>query len=92
MRNPIMIRAYRQSIKLSMVVLSCLLISACVEFKQAGKIVGHTTRDVAREIGHGTRDVAKQVGKGAAKVAKSITASDSEASASAAATTKSKSS
>ncbi len=64
-----------------MVVLACLLSSACVEFKQAGKIVGHTTRDVAREIGHGTRDVAKQVGKGAAKVAKSITAPDSKASA-----------
>jgi hypothetical protein len=87
-----MIRAFRQSIKLSMIVLSCLLISACVEFKQAGKIVGHTTRDVAREIGHGTRDVVKQVGKGAAKVAKSVTAPDNEASASAEATTTRKSS
>ena len=57
-------------------VLLCLVLGACVEVKQAGRIVGHTTRDVTREIGHGSRDIAKEVGKGAKKVVKSVTEDD----------------
>jgi hypothetical protein len=56
-----------------LLVLLCLVLGACVEVKQAGRIVGHTTRDVTREIGHGSRDIAKEVGKGAKRVAKSVT-------------------
>jgi hypothetical protein len=44
--------------------LPCLLLGACAEIKQTGRIIGHTTRDVTREIGHGTRDVVKTIGHG----------------------------
>jgi hypothetical protein len=48
-------------------------LSACAQLKEAGRTIGHTTRDVAREIGHGTRDAAKTVGEGVKKVVKSAT-------------------
>ena len=38
------------------------LTSGCADIKEAGRTVGHTTRNVTREIGHGTRDAVKQVG------------------------------
>jgi len=59
-----------------LVVLSGCLLSACAQIKEAGRTVGHTTRDVTREIGHGTRDAAKAVGEGVKKVAKSATEDD----------------
>ena len=52
-------------------VLSAGLLSACAQVKEAGRTIGHTTRDVATAIGHGTRDAAKAVGEGAKKVVKS---------------------
>ena len=51
--------------------LICVALSACVEIKQSGRIVGHTARDVGREIGHGSRDIAREVSKGAKRLAKS---------------------
>ena len=41
------------------------------QLKEAGRTIGHTTRDVARDIGHGTCDAAKSVGEGVKKVVKS---------------------
>lgn len=35
---------------------------SCAEFKQAGRDVGHSSRDVTRQIGHGTRDAVKSIG------------------------------
>ncbi len=49
-----------------------LLLSSCAEFKEAGRTIGHTTRNVTREIGHGTRDVAKEIGHGTKRVVNSI--------------------
>lgn len=49
-----------------------LLLSACAEIKQTGRIIGHTTRDVTREIGHGTRDAAKTIGHGTRRVTSNI--------------------
>ena len=49
------------------------LLSACTQLKEAGRTIGHTTRDVARDIGHGTRDATKSVGEGVKKVVKSAT-------------------
>jgi hypothetical protein len=46
------------------------LLSACAQLKEAGRTIGHTTRDVTRAIGHGTRDAAKAVGEGVKKVVK----------------------
>jgi len=37
------------------VIFSTGLLSSCAEFKEAGRTIGHTTRNVTREIGHGTR-------------------------------------
>ena len=54
------------------VLLGCLL-SACAQIKEAGRTIGHTTRDITREIGHGTRDAAKAIGAGVKKVVKSAT-------------------
>ena len=65
----------RMKIAFLVVLLGCLL-SACAQIKEAGRTVGHTTRDVTREIGHGTRDAAKAVGEGVKKVAKSATEDD----------------
>ncbi len=55
-----------------LVILSTGLLSSCAEFKEAGRTIGHTTRNVTREIGHGTRDVAKEIGHGTRRVVKSI--------------------
>ncbi|HSE90561.1 MAG TPA: hypothetical protein VLJ79_30410 [Candidatus Binatia bacterium] len=60
----------RLKIVFFLVLLACLL-SACAQLKQAGRTIGHTTRDVATAIGHGTRDAAKAVGEGVKKVVKS---------------------
>src|SRR5438309_4947418 len=67
----------RMKIAFLVVLLGCLL-SACAQIKEAGRTVGHTTRDVTREIGHGTRDAAKAVGEGVKKVAKSATEDDKQ--------------
>ena len=43
--------------------LFALISLSCAEFKQAGRDIGHGTRDATRAIGHGTRDVVKSVKK-----------------------------
>ncbi len=50
----------------------CLL-SACAEFKEAGRSIGHTTRNVTTDIGHGSRDTVQAIGRGTKRVVKSIT-------------------
>jgi len=59
---------------LGALIVICSLLGACAEFKQAGRTIGHTSRDVAREIGHGTRDAAKVIGKGTKRVVAEATA------------------
>ena len=59
---------------LGALIVICSLLGACAEFKQAGRTIGHTSRDVAREIGHGTRDAAKVIGKGTKRVVTEATA------------------
>jgi hypothetical protein len=56
----------------TLVAMSCLL-SACAEFKEAGRSIGHTTRNVTRDIGHGSRDTVHVLGKGTKRAVKSIT-------------------
>jgi hypothetical protein len=60
--------------KIVVAILCSLYLSACAEFKEAGRTIGHTSRDVTREIGHGTRDAAKSIGRGTKRVVKSVTA------------------
>lgn len=45
---------------------------SCAEVKEAGRTIGHTTRNVTREIGHGTRDAAKEIGHGTRRVVNAI--------------------
>ena len=54
-----------------LLVLSGCLLSACAQVKEAGRTIGHTTRDAATAVGHGTRDAAKAVGEGVKKVVRS---------------------
>jgi hypothetical protein len=54
------------------VLFSTGLLLSCAEFKDAGRTIGHTTRNVTREIGHGTRDVARDIGHGTRRAVKTI--------------------
>jgi len=54
------------------VIFSTGLLSSCAEVKEAGRTIGHTTRNVTREIGHGTRDAVKEIGHGTRRVVESI--------------------
>lgn len=56
--------------------LVCICLSACVELKQAGSTIGHTSKDVAREIGHASRDVASDVSRGAKRVYAEVVAEE----------------
>jgi hypothetical protein len=55
-----------------LILLSVGLLTSCAEFKEAGRTIGHTARNVTREIGHGTRDAAKEIGHGTRRVVNSI--------------------
>lgn len=46
--------------------------TGCSHFKEAGRTVGHTTRDVTREIGHTTRDVTREIGHGTRDTVKKV--------------------
>ena len=54
------------------VLFSTGLLSSCAEFKDAGRTIGHTTRNVTREIGHGTRDVTRDIGHGTRREVQAI--------------------
>jgi hypothetical protein len=47
---------------------------ACAEIKEAGRSIGHTTRNVTRDIGHGSRDTVHILGDGTKRVFHSVTA------------------
>ena len=66
---------------LALLVLFSTGLWSCAEVKEAGRTIGHTTRNVTREIGHGSRDAAKEIGHGSRRVAKSIGQETKEATA-----------
>jgi hypothetical protein len=57
---------------LLVIIVAGFFVSGCVHIKEAGRTIGHTTRDVTREIGHGTRDVAKEIGHGTRDAANTV--------------------
>jgi hypothetical protein len=61
----------RGKIALLSVLVGCW-VSACANVKEAGRTVGHTTRDVTKEIGHTTRDVTREIGHGTRDAAKTV--------------------
>ena len=58
--------------KLLLGVVAAGFVSGCAHIKEAGRTIGHTTRDVTREIGHGTRDVAREIGHGTRDAANTV--------------------
>lgn len=56
------------------------LLSACAEFKEAGRSIGNAGKEVGVAIGHGSRDAAKAIavetGKAADSVAESVKEND----------------
>lgn len=48
--------------KLTISLCTSLLLLGCAELKQAGKDIGHATRDATTAIGHATRDTTKAIG------------------------------
>jgi hypothetical protein len=52
-------------------VMVCLM-PACAELKEAGRSIGHMTRNVTTDIGHGSRKTVKVIGRGTKRVVKSF--------------------
>jgi hypothetical protein len=50
--------------KVAFLICAGCFVSGCALFKETGRTIGHTTRDVTREIGHGARDVTREIGHG----------------------------
>ncbi|WP_037468999.1 hypothetical protein [Shewanella marina] len=42
-------------------ILAILGLSGCAQLKDAGRTIGHTTKDITTSIGHSTRDAAKEI-------------------------------
>ncbi|MCL1036821.1 hypothetical protein L2750_06605 [Shewanella submarina] len=47
-------------------------LSACAQFKEAGKEIGHATKEATTEIGHATRDATKAIGHASRDAVKSV--------------------
>ena len=59
-------------LKTLLILVAAGLVSGCAHIKEAGRTIGHTSRDVTREIGHGTRDVVKEIGQGTRDAANTV--------------------
>ena len=60
------------SFKIVLLTLAGGFLPGCVQIKETGRTIGHTTRDVATEIGHGARDVTKEIGHGTRDVVREV--------------------
>lgn len=60
------------SAKVATVVAVVLVLTSCASIKEAGRTVGHTTRDVTKAVGHASRDAAKEIGHATREVVKDI--------------------
>jgi predicted small secreted protein len=63
---------FRFSLIIAILILVGVFVSGCAEVKEAGRTIGHTTRDVTREIGHGARDVTREIGHGTRELVRDI--------------------
>ncbi len=48
--------------KMTFSLIASFVLLGCAEMKQAGKEIGHATRDATTAIGHATRDTTKAIG------------------------------
>ncbi|MFM4718630.1 hypothetical protein [Aeromonas bivalvium] len=55
-----------------MALLAGLVLAGCADVKEAGRTIGHTTKQVTRDIGHTTRDVTREIGHGTRDAVKQI--------------------
>ncbi|GIU33894.1 hypothetical protein L2719_17885 [Shewanella schlegeliana] len=49
-----------------------LIATGCAELKDAGRQIGHTTKEVTTDIGHATRDTTKAIGHASRDAVKSV--------------------
>ena len=63
---------FSSSLTIAFLILVGGFVSGCAAVKEAGRTIGHTTRDVTREIGHGARDVTREIGRGTREVVSEI--------------------
>ena len=63
---------FNPQVKIALLILVSCLVSGCAPIKEAGRTIGHTTRDVTTEIGHGARDVTREIGHGTRDVVRDI--------------------
>ena len=62
-----------------MLILAGVFLPGCTQVKEAGRTIGHTTRDVTTEIGHGARDVTREIGHGTRDAVREVGAGASDA-------------
>ena len=53
-------------------IFSSVMFISCAEVKQAGRDIGHGTRDATKAIGHATRDATKAIGHGTRDAVKAV--------------------
>ena len=63
---------FSPSLTIAFLILVSGFVTGCAQVKEAGRTIGHTTRDVTREIGHGARDVTREIGRGTREVVSEI--------------------
>ena len=63
---------FNLAVKTVLALALCGVLPACAQFKEAGRTVGHTTRDVTKEIGHGARDITREIGHGTRDATRAI--------------------
>jgi hypothetical protein len=63
---------FSSSLTIAFLILVGCFVTGCAQVKEAGRTIGHTTRDVTREIGHGARDVTREIGRGTREVVSGI--------------------
>jgi predicted small secreted protein len=63
---------FSPSLTIAFLILVGGFVSGCATVKEAGRTIGHTTRDVTTAIGHGARDVTREIGHGTREVVRNI--------------------
>ena len=63
---------FKLVVKTVLALVLCGALPACGQIKEAGRTIGHTTRDVSKEIGHNARDITRKIGHGTRDVIRTI--------------------
>jgi len=68
-----LIKMFSLAVKIGfLVTLAGGVLPGCVQIKETGRTIGHTTRDVTKEIGHGARDITREIGHGTRDVVREV--------------------